>query len=124
MLIDGLVSGLIAGTIEAASKNAEVDSVAAVRRYPTRIVRFTPEARETSMRVKRFLTANVYASPTLENDRKESTGKLERMFAYLLEHPEKVSGDPDVPLARRVCDFIAGMTDRYFLRLYEAFFNS
>jgi dGTPase len=122
-LIDSAVSGLITGTIGAASENAGIDSVDTVRRHPARIVRFTPEARETSLRVKRFLTANVYASPELEKDRKESTDKLERMFAWLLEHPEKVSGAEDVPRARRVCDFIAGMTDRYFLRLYEAYFG-
>jgi dGTP triphosphohydrolase len=49
------------------------------------------------------------------------------MFQYLLDHPEKMptgneSGAPSIP--RAVCDFIAGMTDRYFLRFYDSVFQS
>jgi dGTP triphosphohydrolase len=32
--------------------------------------------------------------------------------------------DSSVPLHRAVCDFIAGMTDRYFLRFHDALFGA
>jgi dGTPase len=122
MLMDGFVTGLIEGTLNAAAE-ASADSVEAVRAWPARIARFTPQARETSLRTKKFLLENVYASPELEKGRLESTEKLERMFLFLMEHPEKFSSSAeDIPLHRHVCDFIAGMTDRYFLRFYEALF--
>jgi len=46
------------------------------------------------------------------------------LFGYLLEHPEGYirsfpAGDP---LEMRVGDFVAGMTDRYALTLYEKIF--
>src|SRR5665213_2701100 len=123
-LIDNLVSGLIEGTV-AAVKTSGVGDVAAVRQWPERLVRFSPGVRQTSVALKRFLLGNVYSSEALECARRESIAKLGRLFEYLLGHPEKIpagaaSGDP---LHRTVCDFIAGMTDRYFLRFYDALFN-
>lgn len=122
-LIDSLVSGLIEGTVEAVNA-AGVGDFEAVRRHPSRLARFSPGVRETSLQLKRFLMANVYCSEALEQDRRESIAKLDRMFEYLLEHPERMSGSlPSGPLHRAVCNFIAGMTDRYFLRLYDTLFE-
>jgi dGTPase len=122
-LIDDLVSGFIMGTVSAV-KEAGVLDVDAVRQFPSRLARFTPEARQTSLQLKRFLLANVYCSGALEQDRKQSMEKLERMFEYLLEHPEKIPGERSGELQRVVCNFIAGMTDRYFLRFYEGLFGN
>jgi dGTPase len=123
-LIDDLVSGLIEGTVAAAGE-AGANSAEDVRRHPVRIARFTPSARETSMLFKRFLHRNVYASDVLERGRRDSMEKLDRVFEYLLEHPDKVPMDQEseVSLHRAVCDFIAGMTDRYFLRFHDTLFG-
>jgi dGTPase len=123
-LVDDLVSGLIEGTV-AAVRAAEVRSVEDVRLYPERLARFSGEARETSLQLKRFLHRHVYSSGTLGQDRRDSMAHLTRMFDYLMEHPDKAPGlDPDkLPRHRAVCDFIAGMTDRYFVRIYQALFN-
>jgi dGTPase len=125
-LIDDLVSGLIEGTVSAV-EDAGATTVDAVRRHPTRLARFTPRVRETSLQLKRFLLRNVYSSEALENDRRDSIAKLERLFEYLLEHPEKISAGNEsgsYSPHRQVCNFIAGMTDRYFLRFYSAVFQS
>lgn len=123
-LIDDLVSGLINGTV-AAVNAAGVADVEAVRRYPSRLVRFTPEARETSLQLKRFLLGNVYSSEVLEGERQQSIAKLNLLFEYLVAHPEAMPGgvEPAEPVYRTVCNFIAGMTDRYFRRFYEALFE-
>jgi dGTPase len=122
-LIDDLVSGLIEGTA-AAVKAAGAADFEDVRQKGSRLARFSPEARDTSLQLKRFLMRNVYSSEALEVDRRESIVKLERTFEYLLGHPEKVvvTSEP-AAVHRNVCDFIAGMTDRYFLRFYEALFR-
>jgi dGTPase len=117
-LIDGQVSGFIRGTVDAVSA-AGVKDFEGVRVYPSRLARFTAEVRATSLQLKKFLLANVYSAEDLELDRRESIAKLERMFDYLLGHPDGMCG----PEPRDVCDFIAGMTDRYFLRLYDTIFG-
>jgi dGTPase len=118
-LIDDLVSGLIQGTVAAAQASGAAD-FEAVQQHRSRLARFAPEVRETSLELKRFLLRNVYSSDALEGDRRESIVKLERTFEYLLDHPEKISATGDLP--RSVCNFIAGMTDRYFLRFYAGLF--
>jgi dGTPase len=121
-LIDEQVSGFIKGTVEAVEA-AGVKDFESARHYPARLARFTPEVRETGLQLKRFLMANVYCSEVLDQDRRESIRKLDRMFEYLMEHPGKMSDtEPSGPLHRAVCDFIAGMTDRYFLRFYDTLF--
>ena len=120
-LIDDLVSGLIEGTVRAA-RAAGVTSVHSLRLHPCRIARFSDEVRETSLGLKKFLLRNVYASEALEKDRRGSVERLTRLFGYLMEHPDKVPGIDEAGRStpRAVCDFIAGMTDRYFFRVYEA----
>lgn len=126
-LIDSLVSGLIQGTL-AAVEGAGVNDVESVRRHPTRLARFTAESRDTSLQLKRFLMTNVYCSEELEQDRRESMAKLDRVFEYLPDHPEAMPGTmPGTttgPTHRAICDFIAGMTDRYFLRFHEKLFGA
>lgn len=120
-LIDSLASGFIEGTVQAV-KAAGVKDVSDVRQYPARLAQFTRETRETSMTLKKFLLANVYSSEALEQDRRGSIAKLEQMFEYLVEHPEEIPGERSGPVHRVVCNFIAGMTDRYFLRFYDGLF--
>lgn len=120
-LIDDQVSGFIEGTVEAVNR-AGVRDFEAVRLHPSRLACFTPEVRQTSLELKRFLLANVYSSEALEQDRRQSVARLDRMFEYLLTHPESAGLSGTAP--RGVCDFIAGMTDRYFRRFYENLFGS
>jgi dGTPase len=109
-LIDDQVSGLIAGTI-AAVQSSGVQTVEEVRRYAKRVARFSPEAKATSTELKQVLFNNVYSTAALAQDRKTSIARLEWVFDKLL-----AAGEPP----RAACDFIAGMTDRYFLRFYAS----
>lgn len=118
-LIDHLMRGLMEGTI-AASESAGVASVDEVRRWPERLVRFTAEAAETSAAMKKFLHARVYHTEILVEERDQSAKAIERLFEYLLEHPEQVPGHEDEgSVARRITDYIASMTDSYFRRVYS-----
>ena len=121
-LIDGLVSGLIEGTA-ASARESGVTDVESVRRHPKRIVRFTPESAATSRQLKRFLFERVYSSDALKADRRVSMERLAQLFAHLMAHPDLVPRSEDEadtkPLHRAVCDYIAGMTDGYFLRIYN-----
>ncbi|MBZ5672976.1 MAG: dNTP triphosphohydrolase [Acidobacteriia bacterium] len=123
-LIDGLVTGLIEGTIEACSACdacAGLIDVDAVRLYPERVARFTAEAARTSAQLKKFLRESVYESPALVRARSESVSQIAGLFQLLLAHPERMPAvylaeSADQPLHRQVCDYIAGMTDGFFLR--------
>jgi dGTPase len=122
-LIDRLSSGLIAGTVAKADA-AGVADVEDVRHHPERIAALTPEAADTTRQLKRFLHAHVYGSPILGADRRQSMLRIGELFGHFLAHPEDLpesyrEQNAGEPAHRVVCDYIAGMTDGYFLRTYE-----
>ena len=51
---------------------------------------------------------------------------LARLYEYLVKHPEKMPEeflrDDGDSIERKVADYIAGMTDRYAINLFEDFF--
>jgi dGTPase len=120
-LIDGLVSGLIEGTLQACDACADLTGVDAVRLHPERVARFTPEAAQASAQLKKFLRESVYESPALVRARSDSVSRIAGLFELLLEHPDRMPAgyreeSAGEPLHRQVCDYIAGMTDGFFLR--------
>jgi dGTPase len=78
-------------------------------------------------RLKDFLAERVYLSPAA----RAQAGRGQRMLRLLFEHfaarPEAVPAEvraaaADEPPARAVCDYLAGMTDRYAIRTFEDVF--
>ncbi len=122
-LIDLLVSGLIEGTREAVlgAAPATVDDV---RRYPRRLVQFAPEAKAANQTLKEFLRRRVYFSAELLEERGRASARIGELFQFFLDHPDRLpssyraQSEKSTPY-RIVCDYIAGMTDRYFKRIYE-----
>ena len=121
-LIGFLVSGLINGTLQAATA-AGVSSVEEVRLYPRRLATFTPESQATARLLKQYLFHAVYYSDPLVQERKRSARMIAEMFQFLLDHPGSLPEEyraytADVPVHHAVCDYIAGMTDGFFNRTY------
>ena len=117
-LVDSLVSGLIEGTVAAASSLKDVD---AVRESPVRVARYTPEAATAAAQLKRYLRSEVYESDQLVAGRNRSTEQIRALFEYYLAHPESMPANyleesVGEPLHRQVCDYIAGMTDGFVER--------
>lgn len=124
LLIDCLVAGLIEGTCQAAAESG-VETVEDVRAYPARLAVFTPAARETNAALKSLLHARVYNSPELLGERERSRQLIGRLFDFFMRRPECLPESyrrqaENVPLHRLVCDYIAGMTDGYFIRTSRA----
>jgi dGTPase len=114
------VTGLVEGTARAV-RDAGVGSVEEVRQHPDRLICFTPESQETNLALKQFLRAHVYHSEPLVEERQRSAEQVAELFQFFVSHPERLPDaceHPDVPVHRQVCDYIAGMTDGYFGRVY------
>jgi len=122
-VIDLLVTGLIAGTTQAAGESG-ARNVDEVRRHPRRLASFTPAAHAANKGLKRFLHAHVYASEALVAERRRSTAMIGELFAFLLDEPGRLPDSyreqsrGEAP-HRVVCDYIAGMTDSFFYRTYD-----
>jgi len=123
-LVDLLVSGLIEGTVEAAQQ-AGAGDFEEVRHLPRRLAAFNPEAAQTSKALKQFLYRAVYVSPPLVVDRGHSMAMVGELFQFFYEHPDRLPEPHNQqaqiePAHRVICDYIAGMTDGFFGRTFEA----
>ena len=76
--------------------------------------------------LRSFLYDNVYESNTVHDDFIKAMKVIRELYGYFLENglpnDENSSPDEDKPDHRQVCDFVAGMTDRYAMDLYGNIF--
>lgn len=127
-LVSHLAGGLLEGTV-AACEQARVERSTDVRDLPNRVALYASDAWTTTGALKRLLRAKVYHSEELQAGRRESTERMHRVFDHLIAHPDSL---PDAyrlerntrPLWHVVRDYVAGMTDSYFLHVYEQLFES
>jgi dGTPase len=121
-LVNVLVTGMIEGTL-AKAREAGAETYEDVREHGSRLAAFTPEAAAASRDLKRFLYTRVYASDELAGDRERSMRAIADLFGYFLKDPERLPEGYSErarmePAHRVICDYIAGMTDAYFNRVY------
>ena len=121
-LVDHLVSGLIQGTVDAAARAALRDH-ADVRQAPERVACFAPEAGATSQALKSILRKLVYQSEMVVAEREEWTRRIAEMFEFLMAHTDALPAEyldetQGQPRHRIIADYIAGMTDGFFVRTY------
>jgi dGTPase len=73
-----------------------------------------------------FLFEKVYEGDSLMNEFKKAKKILHDLYAYYLEHPNEVfidlPAEEKLNTHRKVCDFIAGMTDSFALMTFERLF--
>jgi len=122
-LIDHLASGLIEGTGEGAMESG-VGSAEEIRRYPRRLARFSPGTQLVVGSLKKFLHQRVYFSEELQTERARSVAMIRDLFQFFLDNPGQLPGNyreqaEQQPPHRVVCDYIAGMTDGFFMRVYN-----
>ncbi len=123
-LINWLVSGLIEGTIAAARG---LRGVEAVREHSSRIACFTAETAAGNAQLRDLLRRTVYESEQLVEARRDSIGRIAKLFDRWMESPELLpvnylQESAGQPLHRVVCDYIAGMTDGFLLRTFSQLF--
>ena len=122
-MFDRMVGDLISSTqqqIEAAG----VESVADVRAHPRRLASFSKEVDAERRQAKEFLYANLYLSPALVAEKTDAERVIRELFEFWMAKPQSLPASyrdkaRQEPLARVVCDYIAGMTDNYIYEQYE-----
>jgi dGTPase len=68
-----------------------------------------------------FMFEHVYLGQQVTQEREKIKVAVRSLFGHFCDHPEQIPDSiPDGPLSRRVTDYIAGMTDRFAVALFEA----
>jgi dGTPase len=124
-VLDHLVSDLIANSRKRIAESG-AESVDEIRRFPSRLFGFSPEAERDQREIREFLFQNVYLSAELKPEKEQAEHVISELFEYFLRFPDELPAGYQEKLSREpvyrvVCDYLAGMTDNYILEQHHRF---
>ncbi len=122
-IIDVQVCDVIESSGDAIAK-AGVKSADEVRRQPTPLIRYSDEVLKANQALRRFLYQNVYYHPRVAEVNQNACEMLRRVFEAYIGDPTQLGEGAtrrveSEGMYRTVCDYIAGMTDRYLIEEYH-----
>ena len=121
-IIDREVHDLVA-TSAASIAQSGVQTADDVRRKKSPLIRYSNELAEANRALRKFLYQNVYYHPRVSEVNRRACEMLQRVFEAYLAVPDRLGESAmrrieTEGLHRTVCDYVAGMTDRYLLEEY------
>jgi dGTPase len=128
LVLDGLATDLIESTLQRVLASGAA-STKDIRHAPKRLAGFSDAAAARNAKLKRFLFSHIYDHPAITEDRDRSAAFLEELFRFYLDSNGSMPASYEelAQIAPRhviVCDYIAGMTDQFLLRLHHEQFGS
>ena len=100
-----------------------VQSADEVRKQQSPLIRYSDDLSEANRELRRFLYQNVYYHPRVAEVNRQACEMLRKVFEAYVVDPDRL-GEAAAKrieaegLHRTVCDYIAGMTDRYLIEEY------
>jgi dGTPase len=130
-IVRRLLGLVITDTIEATARRIAATGVASpddVRSLAENVVTASPETRTMTRELKHFLYEHLYRHPRVVRMQIKAERILTALFEAYLSEPGQLPREEQAKLAERslhrvICDYIAGMTDRYALQEYAKMFD-
>jgi len=103
-----------------------------VRQAQSAVAGFSPAIGQADRAIKTFLETRMYRHTRVMQVMDQASGVLRDLFARYSAHPDDLPGEwqegldgmAEAARARRIADFIAGMTDRFALAEHARLFDS
>lgn len=118
-IIDTEVRDLVSTSAKCIA-DAGVQSADEARQQPASLIRYSDDLFQANRDLRKFLYQNVYYNPRVSEVNRRACEMLRQVFEAYLADPDKL-GETAAKrietegLHRTVCDYIAGMTDRYLM---------
>ena len=120
-----LINYLVIDVIQNTKKNIKMNNIKSLNSlYHSNInvVNFSSKVKELDTQIKDFLKRKMYYSPEVLKRTNNGKKVIALLFKKIIRSPSKINEikiNKKQNIYRQVSDFIAGMTDRYALRLYK-----
>jgi len=116
-LIDNQVQDVVS-TTEERLQRLKISSVQDVRENRSRLVSYSPSRKKQNQELRRYLYKNLYYNPKVHEPNLKAVRMLAELFDFFLHHPDEIGAQarrrmPQEGVHRSICDYLAGMTDRY-----------
>lgn len=124
-LLNLLVDDALRTSAERIERHAP-GSAAEVQKADEMLVAISDALRPPMLAFKDFLFQNMYFHPAVKSANVAAVQLMRRLFLHYVAHPETMGAKartrvPGEGLRRTVCDYVAGMTDRYALEEVRKF---
>ncbi len=98
--------------------DAGVNSADEVRLRESPLIQYGAERRTRNQELREYLYENLYYNPVVHEPNLRGVNLLKELFAHYLENPDDIGSQSRARiktegLHRAICDYLAGMTDRY-----------
>ena len=120
-IINEMVKDIIINTQKKIKKN-KIKNVNDVLKSKYPLVTFSSDMQKFDKKIKNFLRKKMYYHKKVKSNTNYGKKIIKKLFLSLKKNPAKyinVSKYDKSNIARSICDFIAGMTDRYAINLYR-----
>ena len=120
-LINYLVIDVIKNT-KSTLKKHKIKNLNSIYNSNINVVNFSSEVKVLDSQIKNFLQRKMYYSPEVLRRTNKGKKVIALLFKKIMKSPNKIKEikiNKKQNIYRQVSDFIAGMTDRYALRLYK-----
>lgn len=126
-IIDSQVRDVVETTEERLLASG-VKSADDVRRQPAALVQYSPKRLHLNLELRDYLYETLYYSPILREPNQRAVRMINELFRFYLRHPDEIGSQSrrrikQCGLHRAVCDYVAGMTDRYVVLEYRRVFG-
>jgi dGTPase len=124
-IMDRMVGDLI-HNLQSQIKTEKIRNLDDIRDCPRRLATFSPEVEEERRGAKEFLYKNLYFSAALDPEKNDAERVVRELFEFWINKPGSLPSNyqekaEHEPLARVVCDYIAGMTDNFIYEQYAKY---
>ncbi len=92
------------------------------------VITMSEEIGEAFEKLRAFMFERVYTNPVAKAEESRAENMIGVLYDYYMKHPEempelqkKMIGS-GTPVWRAVCDYIASMTDRYAIKMFESIY--
>ena len=124
-IIRDIINVMVEDIIENTSKNIKkykILNINDVYKSEFPLVQFSKKMSSFHISIKKFLKENMYLNKKVVHKTKNGKRVISALFTRIRKNPRKYINIKDVKkidIDRTICDFIAGMTDRFAINLYN-----
>ena len=124
-IVREIINEMVKDIIETTKQNLKKNKIKNLNdvynsNYP--IVTFSKQMKKFDKRIKNFLNKKMYHHKNVKRNTNKGKKIIRKLFVSIKKNPERfinVSKYDKTNIARSICDYIAGMTDRYAINLYN-----
>ena len=124
-IIRDIINEMVIDVIKTTEKNIKTNKIKnlkGVYSSEKKIVCFSYKMKRFDLEIKKFLKEKMYFHKNVK--KKTNYGKkiIKKLFSIIIKNPKKyinIKKYKNSKLERIICDYIAGMTDRYAINLYK-----